>query len=296
MQLFLKAHPPFSLTAVALSHGWIGLAPYQFDPDTSQLSYIDRLSSNKVVELCIQQTGDSVRVDTNEELIPTERLEVKRKLTWMLGLEQDFSTFYALASQEPKLARVKEKAQGRLLRCPTLFEDTIKTILTTNTTWNGTIRMVEALVQEFGDPLPTKPNLHAFPTPEHLAAADDQTLRKITRLGYRTPYVLELAQKVSSGMLDLEALKTANIPTSELRKRLLAIKGVGSYASANLLMLLGRYDFLTVDSWAFKIVSHEWYHGEPISSREVEQAFERWGEWKGLAYWFWEWAYPGETA
>jgi len=82
---------------------------------------------------------------------------------WMLGLDQDLSAFYALARHEPKLAQVEERAQGRLLRCPALFEDIVKTILTTNTSWAGTIRMVEALVSQFGDPLPADPTRHAFP-------------------------------------------------------------------------------------------------------------------------------------
>jgi 3-methyladenine DNA glycosylase/8-oxoguanine DNA glycosylase len=107
--------------------------------------------------------------------------------------------------------------------------------------------------------------------------------------------VLELAQAVASGALDPEALKTADISTAELRKRLLALKGVGDYAAANLLMLLGRYDFVAVDSWALKMVSHEWYNGESIGKAEVEAAFERWGEWKGLAYWFWDWSYASQA-
>ena len=115
------------------------------------------------------------------------------------------------------------------------------------------------------------------------------------RLGYRSPYVLKLARSVASGVLALESLKTADIPTTQLRQRLLAIKGVGDYAAANLLMLLGRYDFVPVDSWAVKMVSHEWYGGEPVGRAEVEAAFERWGEWKGLAYWFWDWSYAGEA-
>jgi 3-methyladenine DNA glycosylase/8-oxoguanine DNA glycosylase len=113
-------------------------------------------------------------------------------------------------------------------------------------------------------------------------------------LGYRAPYVVELARSVVSGELDLESLKWTDTPTVELRKRLLAIKGVGQYAAANLLMILGRYDFVPVDSWALKLVSHEWYGGEAVGRVEVEAAFEHWGEWKGLAFWFWDWSYRGE--
>ena len=66
------------------------------------------------------------------------------------------------------------------------------------------------------------------------------------------------------------------------------------YLAANLLMLLGRYDFVPVDSWALKMVSHEWYGGEPVVRGEVEAAFEHWEQWKGLSYWFWNWSCTGE--
>jgi 3-methyladenine DNA glycosylase/8-oxoguanine DNA glycosylase len=71
----------------------------------------------------------------------------------------------------------------------------------------------------------------------------------------------------------------------------MTINGVGPYAAANLLLILGRSDFIPVDSWALKLVSHEWYRGKPITAKEVEKRFEKWGEFKGLAFWFWDWKY-----
>jgi 3-methyladenine DNA glycosylase/8-oxoguanine DNA glycosylase len=59
------------------------------------------------------------------------------------------------------------------------------------------------------------------------------------------------------------------------------------------LMILGRHDFIPIDSYALKMVSHEWYRGEPITAKEVEKRFEKWGEFKGLAFWFWDWKYNG---
>ena len=300
MRLSLSARPPFSLSTAAKSHGWVQLAPFDWDDDARKLTYVERLDSGQVIEMRVQEADGGVSVEVDNPLSKVERDEVARKVRWMLGLDQDFSAFYELARREPKLAHVEEEARGRILRSPTLFEDTVKTILTTNTAWGGTIRMVKALVSQFGTPLnsgslPTDPARHAFPAPEQLTATDAETLRSETRLGYRAPYVLELARSVASGDFDIESLKTADIPTVELRKRLLAIKGVGEYAMANLLMLLSRYDFIPVDSWAFKVVSHEWYDGEPVGRAEVEAAFEHWGEWKGLAYWFWNWSYMSEA-
>lgn len=291
MMLTLSARPPFSLSTVLNSHGWIQLAPFSQINDTVGFKYVDRLNTGQVVEMWIEETEDGVKVEVDAQLHEAEQVEIIRKINWMLGLDQDFSAFYKIIQREPKLASVEKRAQGRVLRSPTLFEDVVKTILTTNTSWAGTIRMVENLVSQFGGPLPTNQERCAFPSPEQLAATDIDTLRTQTRLGYRAPYVHELANSIASGDFDLEALKTGELTNLELRKQLLAIKGVGDYAAANLLMLLGRYDYIPVDSWATKMVSHEWYGGQPIDSNQVEAAFEHWEDWKGLVFWFWDWSY-----
>lgn len=290
MQLTISARPPFALAPVMQSHGWIQLAPFEADEATDGFTYVARLESGRVVDLLIQETTDGVAVHVDGELIEAEQTEIVDAVTWMLGLDQDLSDFHALACQEPKLAHVKEAARGRILRSITLFEDVVKTILTTNTAWSGTKRMVRRLVDEFGRPLPSDPSRRAFPTAAELAVTDAEALKAVG-LGYRGPYVADLARGVASGALDLETLRFTEMSTAELRERLLAIKGVGDYAAANLLMLLGRYDFVPVDSWALRVVSHEWYDGRPIGRTEVESAFEPWGEWKGLAYWFWDWSY-----
>jgi 3-methyladenine DNA glycosylase/8-oxoguanine DNA glycosylase len=118
-------------------------------------------------------------------------------------------------------------------------------------------------------------------------------LRQTVRVGYRAPAIHELAVRVASGELDLEAFKTSQLPTLELRKELLKLRGIGPYAAANLLMILGRPDFIPIDTYALKMVSHEWHRGRPITPKEVEKAFVKWGEYKGLAFWFWDWKYDG---
>jgi 3-methyladenine DNA glycosylase/8-oxoguanine DNA glycosylase len=291
MNLALTSVAPFSLSAVIRSHGWCQLDPFSADDNGTRLSRIERLGSGRVVELVMQEADGALSVGVPSDLSTTELDEAERNVTWMLGLEQDLSAFYELARLEPKLARVEARAQGRILRSPTLFEDVVKTILTTNTSWAGTIRMVEALVSQLGDPLPGDRSRRTFPTASQVASYDVQRLGSTTRLGYRTPFVLELAQAVASGDLQLESLQTTDAPTDEVRARLLEIDGVGSYSAANLLIMLGRYDYIPVDTWARKLVSHEWHKGQAVRSVEVEAAFERWGKWKGLAYWFWEWSY-----
>ncbi|HET9910966.1 MAG TPA: hypothetical protein VFQ13_03700 [Anaerolineales bacterium] len=300
MRFTLPAHKPFNFLSVVNSHGWRQLAPFSYDENSNTLYYVLRFSNGRVIELALHDGKDGVIIET-EKLAKTERREVAESVTWMFGLDMDFSAFYAAARGEPKLTHAKKLARGRVLRSPTLFEDVTKTILTTNTLWGATRNMTSKLVNELGEPLnvgarSSRPVVEApvkksFPTPEAIATSSPDFLKEKIRVGYRAPAIHELAVRVASGVFDLEALKTSELPTLELRKELLTINGVGPYAAANLLLILGRSDFIPVDSWALKLVSYEWYRGKPITAREVEKRFEKWGEFKGLAFWFWDWKY-----
>ncbi len=296
MKFTLPAHKPFNFLSVVNSHGWRQLAPFSYNESSNMLCYILQLCNGRVIELRLSDGVEGVLVET-EKLSKAERAEVAEKVSWMFGLDLDFSPFYAAARGEPKLAHAKRLARGRVLRSPTLFEDVIKTILTTNTLWGGTKNMTQKLVDEFGAAWTVgagssrleAPSKKTFPTPEVIAASSPAFLKEKIRVGYRAPAIHELAVRVASGQFDLEALKTSDLPTLELRQELLTLSGVGPYAAANLLLILGRSDFIPIDSWALKLVSREWYRGKPITAKEVEKRFEKWGEFKGLAFWFWDW-------
>lgn len=307
MRLTLPARRPFHFQSVVDSHGWRQLAPFRYENEI--LSYVDHLSTDRVVEYRISASPGGVQVEM-DKLTKAEQKEAKDKILWMFGLDMDFAEFHAASRAEPKLRRAKKQALGRVLRSPTLFEDVIKTILTTNTLWAATRNMTRKLVDEFGaeiratgthaDRYTRKQNTQdearvpkAFPTPEAIAASNPDFLREKIRVGYRAAAIHDLAVRVASGEYDLEALKTSSLPTLELRRELMTLKGVGPYAAANVLMILGRHDFIPIDSYALMMVSHEWYRGRPITAKHVEKRFEKWGKFKGLAFWFWDWKYNG---
>jgi 3-methyladenine DNA glycosylase/8-oxoguanine DNA glycosylase len=265
MKFTLSARPPFNFLSVINSHGWRQLAPFSYDEGSKTLSYVLRLSNGRVIELHFRDTAEGVNVET-EKLDRIERKEVADKVRWMFGLDMDFSHFYTASRVEPKLAHAKKLARGRVLRSPTVFEDVIKTILTTNTLWAATKNMTLKLVNELGQTIARSGESHpsqpgdeapikkAFPTPDAIAASDPDFLKGKIRVGYRAPAIHQLAVRVASGKFDLESLKTSELTTLELRKVLLTINGVGPYAAANLLMILGKHDFIPIDSYALKMV------------------------------------------
>jgi N-glycosylase/DNA lyase len=171
-----------------------------------------------------------------------------------------------------------------MMRSQTVFEDVVKTICTTNCAWSGTVRMVNGLVNGLGEA--AVGGGHAFPTPAAMAAASDDFYAKEVRAGYRGPYLRGLAADAASGALDLEALAAtprSELSDEELEERLLALAGVGPYAAAHIMMLMGRHSRLILDSWTRPTYAR--LRGRKQTDKQILRAFKRYGDHAGLAFW-----------
>ncbi len=224
---------------------------------------------------------------------PAEAAALTATARRMLCLDDDLSTFYAHAATDPDLAWACAGA-GRMLRSPTVFEDVIKTVCTTNCAWSATERMVGALVEHLGEPArgapPGSPVGRAFPSAERMAAAEEGFYREVARAGYRGPRLRALAVAVAAGELDLEELFTsspAELPDDEAERRLLALPGVGPYAAAQVMMLVGRHSRLILDSWTrpkyARLVGKP--PGKLVADRTINRRFGAYGAYAGLAFW-----------
>jgi 3-methyladenine DNA glycosylase/8-oxoguanine DNA glycosylase len=298
--LELRPPPPFDFAATIDSHGWIMLAPNHWQPALRHWRRVEQLRGGKVVVIQARERGRGRRAVIELEVAhpgklgQRERAEVQERIAHMLRIDEDFSEFFALCgSRGPRWEKVRAGA-GRLLRSADLFEDLVKTLCTTNIQWSGTCRMVENLVAAFGAPFAGDPTLKAFPDARTIAALPLAEFKRAVNLGYRADYVHLLATRIASGELDLDTLRDRQLDTTEVRRLLLAIKGIGAYASATLLMLLGHYDQLPVDSVFRQFVSVNYFAGAAVGDREAQAVYADWGRWKYLAYWFDVW--PGSAA
>jgi 3-methyladenine DNA glycosylase/8-oxoguanine DNA glycosylase len=116
-----------------------------------------------------------------------------------------------------------------------------------------------------------------------MAAADEAFYKDVVRAGYRAPYFRALATDVAEGRLDLEELLDPELPVDEVAARLLALPGVGPYATAQMMMLLGRYSRLILDSWSRP--KYAKLNGRKATDKTIERRFRRYGEFAGLAFW-----------
>ncbi len=286
---FAEPHPrPFNFPATVNSHGWVELAPFSWDQDRATLTRPIELDTGTLVELSLRPWRNSISgvASSARPLTAAERSLLSRATRRMLRLDEDLGAFTRLAAGRSDHTMRLAPGAGRILRCPSLFEDIVCVLCTTNIAWSGTRRMVSRLVEQLGTPLPHDPEKRAFPLPRAVAEAGPEFLRQQVGLGYRSEYVWGFAHKVAQGALDLAVLEASGRPTAELRAELLAIKGIGPYAAATILMLLGRYGHLPIDSAMRSFVGNKYYQGQTPSDEQIQAIYAPWGDWRYLAYWF----------
>jgi len=262
------------------SHGVADLPPQAVDEEALTLETTLPLSRGRARTIRIRAGRKRFAQIEGEGIGAADGRSLAETARHMLRLDADLSGFYAAARDDPDLDWVRSGA-GRMLRSPTVFEDVVKTICTTNCTWSATVRMTTALVENLGVEAPG--GRHAFPLPAAMAEVGDDFYRDSVRAGYRGPYLRTLSTEVAEGSLDLEGLTDPELPDDEVAARLLALPGCGPYATAHMMMLLGRYSRLILDSWTRPKYAR--LNGRKAGDRTIERRFRRYREYAGLAFW-----------
>ena len=281
------AGEPVDFWRTIVSHGVASLPPNEIDEAARTFTTTLALTAGRprTVRL-VRSAPGGARVDVFGAPAAREQTaELAATVRRMLRLDVDLSPFYARAARDPALAWATAGA-GRMLRSPTVFEDVVKTICTTNCAWSATERMVGAIVRELGEPAEGSLR-RAFPSPQAMAEAEDGFYREVARAGYRGAYLRALAAGVAAGALNLELLAEAppeEVPDEEVERRLLALPGVGPYAAAHVMLLLGRSSRLVLDSWTRPKYARV-TGGKPVADDRIVRRFRRYGRWAGLAFW-----------
>lgn len=283
MEILVPVPHNFSFKRTALSHGWCELLPFEFDRESWTLRRVIDLGADRPVTVSIKSVENALVVYTRKRLGKRATVKVVQDVRHMLRLDEDLTEFYSAMASDDEFTWVERQGAGRLLRSPTVFEDLVKAIATTNCSWALTVKMVAGLVNHLG--CETHDGRKSFPTPLAMAQAPPRFYSEMMRAGYRAPYFKELAERVAGGELDVEGWIKSKLPTPALKREMKQVKGVGDYAADTLLRLAGRYDGLALDSWVRGKFARLRAGGRVTTDEKIARYYSRFDAWRGLALW-----------
>jgi N-glycosylase/DNA lyase len=270
---------------VLSSHGWYDLPPFELDQSAWAIATVVALADGGGARrITMREDGGGVVLESPGAADAETRRALMSAGRRILALDVDLSEFHESVARDPRFVWIARTGTGRMLRAPSMFEDVVKLVLTTNCSWAFTKKMTTALVARYGETTPD--GARSFPTAARLARVTERTFREAIRAGYRAPYLASLARQVASGRADIEAWHSDPRDARALRKEMLALPGVGPYVAENLLKFLARPDGLGLDSWMRAKYAKLYHGGRPITDRTIARRCAPLGRWAGLALWF----------
>jgi 3-methyladenine DNA glycosylase/8-oxoguanine DNA glycosylase len=251
----------FNFKDTIFSHGWIFLEPYYWDNKNESLGLSFKLANSRIshIQISIKNKELAIKIGVEKGSIDTgDRNKIKKMVQYIFRLEEDFNKFYDICNKDPELQFVRKNKCGRLLRSPSIFEDIIKTICTTNCGWSNTVSMVSNLCKlEEG----------CFPTPMTIVKTGVKELKEFCRVGYRAEAIYELSKAVCDKNFDPDSLlKEKNIET--VKNTLMSFNGIGEYSSNHILVLIGHYSDIPVDSEVTSYIGEKYFSGRKVSEKK----------------------------
>ena len=176
-------------------------------------------------------------------------------------LDLDYAKIKAdLSKMHPVLAEASSYAGGIRILNQQPFEALITFIISQNNNISRIKGIVQRLCENFGECI--EGEHYTFPSAEKLASLTVEGLAPI-RAGFRHRYIIDAAQKVHSGEINLENLREMDY--AEAQKELMKITGVGvKVADCVLLYGLHRLESFPLDVWMKRALSvlFEGYKGD----------------------------------
>ena len=178
-------------------------------------------------------------------------------------LDTDYAAIIAAAPPEDAvLAHAMATARGLRILRQDPWETLCGFILSQRKHLKAIRACMEALSDAYGSPIAGTAR-RAFPTPARLAACTEAELRACG-LGYRAPYVLDAAQRIASGTLDLAALHA--LSDDALLAALLGVHGVGvKVADCVMLFAFRRLARAPVDVWIRRVIDEQYAGVSPFA-------------------------------
>ncbi len=205
------------------------------------------------------------KTESGIEFIGTSREDFENIWIPYFDLERDYAALCRKFMADRNLAEAVDTCYGiRLLRQDP-WEAICSFIISQNNNIPRIKGIIDRLCRLLGEHLGGDD--YSFPSAQKIAEAGVEALAPI-RAGFRAKYIIDAAQKVANGEIDIE--KIYSLSLDEGRDELIKIKGVGEkVAQCSLLYGFGKVDAFPVDVWVKRIMSELYPDGLPECTNGV---------------------------
>ncbi len=187
-----------------------------------------------------------LKIDTDGTLVLFDTTKEDFENIWCdyFDLNRSYVEIIEKISENELLKTASKYGRGIRILNQEPWETLCSFIISQNNNIKRIKGIIDRLCENFGENIGGG---YSFPTAEKIASLTLDDLA-ILRSGFRAKYILDAAQKVSSGEVDLKALK--DLPYATAQAELMKIKGVGpKVADCALLFSHKRIEAFPKDVW-----------------------------------------------
>jgi DNA-3-methyladenine glycosylase II len=207
------------------------------------------------------------------------------EVTRLCGLDFDLDAFYRVAKGDRVLAARAASLYGlRPTLAPLPFEMLVGSVCAQQVNLPFAFTVRARLVRRFGTPVAIDgETVYGFPDPVVIAGASVAELRAMQFTTRKAQYIVDLATRIATGGLALEALGAR--ANEEIVEALTSIRGFGRWTAEWFLARgLGRGDVCPAgDLGVRKAFAHFYNRGRDLSELAIRRRATRWGVHQNLA-------------
>jgi len=172
-----------------------------------------------------------------------------------LDLNRDYSKLKNKLNKDIVLKKAILYGSGIRILKQEPFETLVSFIISANNNIPRIKKIIESMSYNFGDAIEYNGRMyHTFPSAQVLSNLTEDDLAPI-KSGYRAGYIIDAAQKVSTGVIDLDSV--FKMSPDEGRYTLKQVKGVGDkVADCVLLFAFQKYSVFPKDVWIKRILNN----------------------------------------
>lgn len=210
--------------------------------------------------LSVQQTkNELIFKNTSKEKFESEWCEY-------FDLNTNYHEICQTLKSDVHLKNATEEFYGIRILKQDKWETLCSFIISQNNNIPRIMKIINSLCENFGEKIAD--GAYSFPTAEKIASLTLDEIG-IIKSGFRGKYILDAAQKIASGEIDLNEIENMNLQETE--QTLMKIKGVGPKVAA-CVALFGFYkvDAFPIDVWVKKIMSELYPDGLPACTKGIE--------------------------